>query len=535
MMSKALRATLKLAAITVAVLIAGQILILPAVAKTTWSDAQPVDDEFVSSWFPEIDADPTGAVRMTWEATRNPTDAGVNEANGSVIVLSEWGPEGWSQPAAFQVKDVYNAARPIVASDGHYVHLIARGLVDRSVTGSAIQSLAGLYYIRAAANTDLGNFHSWTEPYRLSNGASYWAQLVALPDGQLVVVYNELQVGSADSTKASQTHLFSRRSTNNGASWSPPVKISTSTDSVARSSLTVSPTDGTLILAWDEGYDNLTGQGEAAGIQTATSTDGGLSWSEPLEIGDGETGSRAASGGVEQSTIATNGALTVLVYRSTEDDVLLYRTSADSGASWSKEAVIPNAIPRSFDTPHHFDKLALAIDAGGSAVLAFVGANENAPNGLSVIAMSLDDGNWSRPEAVASPDGYPEYPRLAVALGNQLHLTFFVRDELFTESGKFVVWAASGESDAPAVEPAQVAPPEPIPNTSPGAVATVPELAKLPDIPPQQQPVSVPESEADPRSTLDNPIVSALWLTAIALPLILIVVAGVRRLLQIRF
>lgn len=535
MMSNYLRVTLKLSAAIVAVLIAGHALVLPAAAETSWSDAEPVDDEFVSSWFPEIDADPTGKVRMTWEATRNPTDEGVNEANGSVIVMTELGPEGWSEPAPFQVKDVYNAARPIVASDGRYVHVIARGLIDRSVTGSSIQALAGMYYTRAAANTDLTNYHSWTEPFRLSNGASYWAQLVALEGGELVVVYNELQVGSADDTKASQTHLFSRRSTNNGASWSPPVKISTSTDSVARTSLAVSPIDGTLILAWDEGYDNLTGQGEAAGIQIATSTDGGATWSEPYEIGDGETGSRAARGTVEQSTVATNGELTVLVYRSIEDDILLYRTSSDAGATWSEEEVIPNAVPRSYDTPHHFDRLALVIDAGGSAHLAFVGPNENAPKGLSVVAMSLDDGHWSQPEAVASPDGYPEYPRLAVALGNQLHLTFFVRDELFTEAGRFTIWAASGESDAPAVEPAQVAPPEPIPNTSAGAVATVPELAKLPDIPPQQQPVGVPESESDPRSTLDNPIVSALWFTAIALPIILIVVAGVRRLFQIRF
>jgi hypothetical protein len=472
---------------------------------------------------------------MTWEATRNPTDDDVNEANGSVIVMSELGPEGWSEPAPFQVKDVYNAARPIVASDGRYVHLIARGLVDRSVTGSAIQALAGMYYTRAAANTDLANYHSWTEPFRLSNGASYWAQLIVLPSGELVVVYNEQQVGSADETKASQTHLFSRRSTNNGASWSPPIKISTSTNSVARSSLAVSPVDGTLILAWDEGYDNLTGQGEAAGIQIATSTDGGATWSEPHKLGDGESGSRAARGTVEQSTIATNGALTVVVYRSIEDDILLYRTSSDAGATWSEEKVIPNAIPRSFDTSHHFDRLALAIDAGGSAILAFVGANGNAPKGLSVVVMSLEDGKWTQPEVVASPEGYPEYPRLTVALGNQLHLTFFVRDEMFTESGRFVIWTASGESDAPAVEPVQVAPPEPIPNTSTGPVATVPELAKLPDIPPQQQPVGVPVAETDPRSTLDNPIVSALRFTAIALPVILIVVAGVRRLFHIRF
>ena len=56
-------------------------------------------------------------------------------------------------------------------------------------------------------------------------------------------------------------------------------------------------------------------------------------------------------------------------------------------------------------------------------------------------------GIWTPPILVATPDGYPEYPRIAVARGNQLQLAYFVRDNEF-DIGHYILYTVTGESDA---------------------------------------------------------------------------------------
>jgi hypothetical protein len=71
----------------------------------------------------------------------------------------------------------------------------------------------------------------------------------------------------------------------------------------------------------------------------------------------------------------------------------------------------------------------------------------------------------------------PEWPRIAVGLGNQLHVVWFVRDaeNLFnSDAGNYQVWYASSTTDSPAIAPVAVPEiPPPTPNPNAGVVNSV--------------------------------------------------------------
>lgn len=510
-----------------------------------WSEAQPIGENLPSSWFPEIHVDSYGTTRLVWESVRDSTDPTVNSANGGAIMLSELRDGEWTEPSDIYVKDVLNAARPILASDTEYLHLLSRSpRPDGRIT---IQTLSALYYMRAPLASDATDARSWSIPIRLTSGPAYWAQIQTLANGRVVVVYNQIIDPTSDqsgqtSSGFSTTALFSRVSDDFGATWGQPTRISFTTNQVARSSLVVSPVDGTLILAWDEGYDNLTGQGTAAGIFTATSTTGGSDWvvggrlDEPQST-DERLVTFAGRGSVESSTLVSTEQTTMLVYRSTVEDVLLYRLSNDQGRSWSEEQPIPEAIAREYLTPHNFDKLALTADSDGRIILAFVGQDPNTESGLSVQTMTFEDGAWSVPWIVAAPAGYPEYPRLVVTGGNQVNMTFFVRDQAFVEHGRYVIWTASGTTTAPQVEPL---PKKDMPEQDIGiqSDSTAPvtneekgvQITPYPSIPESTRAVNTSSKLESPANTISQPILKSSLLTVGFLMLSITAIKVMRRL-----
>ena len=508
----------------------------------SWEDPQSIGEDLSSSWFPEIHADAAGNVRITWESVRDPDEPGVEEANGGAIMLSELQEGEWSRPADIYVKDILNAGRPIMASDGQYLHVVSRS--PRAEGRITIQMLSAIYYMRAPLTSDLTNAHSWSEPVRMTSGAAYWARMEVLDDGTIVLVYNHAVDIITSGTLEVRTALFSRRSTDGGDTWSDPVQISDSSNRVARSSLVVSPTDNTLIVSWDEGYDNLTGRGTAAGIYTSQSTDGGVSWSAASRIGrrvDDPVSSelprfQSDAGTVEQSTLATSDDLTMLVYRSTVTDELFYRLSEDLGETWSEERQIPRAAPRPFVTSHHFDKLALAVDGDGRIVFVYVGADPDAPEGLSVMSMTYFEDRWSRPSVVAAPEGFPEYPRLTIIEGNQMHLAYFVRDRAFVDSGHYVIWATQGTTPAEHVpiredavqRPAVAERSTPTPEPAPTAFEWVNPIV-FPTPPPAPAPVEDDDDPSTPQQTVVRPVIYMAGATGGALLLAGIAATALRR------
>ena len=326
--------------------------------------------------------------------------------------------------------------------------------------------------------------------------------MLLLPDDTLVVAYNQEAASSAGDRRPA---LFVRRSLDHGLTWSSPQRISANDDRVARVSLVAAPDGQHLLAAWDEGYDNLIGIGDPDGIATAMSENGGLTWSPEQFM----------PGGLEQSVVASDGSLAVLVYRSTRIDVLLYRLSHDGGRSWTDAAAIPQASARPYTDKHNFDKLSLAFDGDGRLWLAYVGTDASAPNGLSVMVASFADDAWEAPAVIASPVGFPEYPRLSVALGNQLNIAYFVRDKEF-DVGHYTLWwsSASTGGKGHAAETVQPAQPQVMVQPTPATI----QLAPFPAIPaaPSQLPTGT-QAGARPQSLGAAPIHRAVAMTLLAL------------------
>jgi hypothetical protein len=106
-----------------------------------------------------------------------------------------------------------------------------------------------------------------------------------------------------------------------------------------------------------------------------------------------------------------------------------------------------------------------------------------AGNALSVLHLSWDGSRWSQPEEIVSISGdVPEWPRIAVGLGNQLHVTWFVRDQAHIFGGegasRYRIWYAQKQIDAPAQTPVLVWPTQEISQS----LATPPDLEPTPEI-----------------------------------------------------
>lgn len=428
-----------------------------------WGAPVPIGHEIPSSWFPDIQADPTGAIRLVWTSNLAEGDGNLTHALTGAVMFSQLDQAGWGKPRDLRVMDAGIASRPLIASDGSYAHMLFR-------TGTL--GTVRLFYTRAPLTADLGNAHSWSEPQAISDSEAYYAQLAILPDNSLVVIYNGIgptptavatpvasptrprpsatPVGTPETPAARRTIVVSRRSSDQGRTWSFATRVSDTDERVGRVALAASPDGLTLVAAWDEGYDNLTGQGEPLGVGTARSTDGGASWGAQQAI-------RSPLGAIEQASVVVGADGPVLLYRAIGEPRLLFRAGIGGGERWSAESPVPGAVARPYSSKHNFDKLGLASDGDGRVLLAYVGQDAAAPKGLAVMLATYAGGRWTTPERVVAPDGYPEYPRLAVSLGNRLQLVYFVRDKEF-EIGHYVLYAVAGQSDARAMPPASPPP-----------------------------------------------------------------------------
>jgi hypothetical protein len=343
-----------------------------------------------------------------------------------------------------------------------------------------------------------------------------------LPDGVLVVIYNQMLPVQIDGLQERRTALFSRRSTDGGKTWSSPVRISITDDRVARTSLAVGEDGQHLVAAWDVGYDNLSATGEPSGLATAVSLDAGVTWSDPVSI----------TGDYEQSVVATDGDDALLVYRSTKSDRLFYHVSDDGGVTWSDRKQIPDALARPYSDKHNFDKISFTIDGDGRFLLSWVGTDVNAPLGVSVMVATWADGVWTAPVVISSPsEGFAEYPRIAAVLGNTFRVAYFVRDKAY-DLGHYTMWIVDGTSDARAIAPAGVEPAPLI--VAPPRILPTPAIVAAPT--PLPAPAAVQRTAVlnqTPQSITTEPIrlIAVATLGGIA---VLLLVAGVtRRMLRI--
>jgi hypothetical protein len=198
---------------------------------------------------------------------------------------------------------------------------------------------------------------TWSKPVSMVNGNIYMQgnQIAVLPDGTLVDVFAALFKGSG-SQPSNQAFWGVVRSTNGGKTWGAPVKIAeldttlltnpdipnpTSLDQTIRAGdyipdVAVDRTNGNLYMVFADSIG-----GGIDHVKLTKSTNGGKTWTTPVDVTGTPTSTHSFNGTVE---VTADGTIAVMYYdfrgntsgSGLPTDVWL-RHSHDGGATWSPD------------------------------------------------------------------------------------------------------------------------------------------------------------------------------------------------------
>jgi hypothetical protein len=315
------------------------------------------------------------------------------------------------------------------------------------------------------------------------------------------------------------TDIFYQRSTDGGITWTAPINLSRLTEAGAyRVQIKVDAQD-TVHVSWDEGWDQQSLEGEPREGAYRFSKDGGKTWSPQITFSyPDSTNAQIAIGSDNQGSV-------LAVWQATSRNELFYTWSEDGGISWSPPGVIPGIFARAYNDTF-FDAYEMETDSAGNIHLVAVGRSRLPESSTDVIPLRIyhltwDGTSWLEPEtlAVYTPNqGYPEYPRLAISEGNQLHVVWFTRGE------QFGVWYSSTQTDAPHQTPVPINTPTPTP---------LPTSTPIP--PPTATPLPTPEvSSADPPEGLYTESRVVRLAMAISPMFILVIIIAIFKLGRLR-
>ena len=426
--------------------------------ESKWTEPKPLSSATAYSWFPDIAVDVYGNIHVVW--------ASGSVGYDSVLYTTSKNGSFWSAPNdifAMPQNDLGSAAtRPSLMVD------------KQSNLHVSFVDLTTVYY----SNVQVWNApfaQSWVERMPMnSKQTSYFSKVAIDSKNTLHYVFTENTPSGACSNCY---HVFYRQSIDNGISWSEPVDLVNDVVGAVKPQILIDSQDN-IHVVWESGAGGGLGQlTDPTNVTYAASYDDGLHWSEPstFPVLEKELSKNITIGLDKMGNL-------VVAWWSLPFDVILYSTSEDQGRNWATPKPIPNVWGAEAVYKSNLDDYSMATDSLGNLHLVIVGRITELQKSLNVLDLVWDGTEWTKPDIVATYTGdVPEWPRVAVGNGNQIHVVWFVRDEAHiwdSGSGRYRVWYSKGEADAPFVN--SVAIPTITPTSAVTATKVIdPNLAEL--------------------------------------------------------
>ncbi len=488
-----------------------------------WSSPILLSTDKASSWFPDIIADATGRVHIAWASTNVFSNTNAKAARGFDVVMYTTSPNGQEWTEAIDI-----VAFPQVA--GSAVTRPAL-LIDKQGVFHMTSRYNIIYYFKAPVqrfSSDVARL----SPRRIStSGIAYFSRLALDKQNRLHLVLTQ-QIIDDEALKECPGcfHLFYRQSDDGGVSWSAPTDISILPTGSAKPQLAID-SQSNLHVVWEAGRGGDLGRVEdPIRVMYAASYDRGHTWTSPIEF-------VAPNGFAKHIALGIDGQDNlVVVWSSFPDRIVYYQFSRDRGRSWSPPQPIAGIRAGGssvYESVH--DDYSMATDSAGNVHLVLAGHMDDKEELTSLLHLTWDGSSWSEPEAITTLIGnVPEWPRIAVGLGNQLHVVWYVRDKEHlwdTDRGRYSVWYSHGTSSAPAIAPVTWPAPTAAPKIAVAVTSTptaAPTPTPTPTLAPDLQRTPMPEGATDVIFTeSDDLLLLAKSLIPAAL-IIAMVVAGVR-------
>jgi len=295
---------------------------------------------------PRVATDRSGIWVVAWQTTGG-GPLGLGRDSDIVFTRSPDNGATWTMAApvaASAREDDGDDTQPVVATDGKGRWMMA---------WTSTQSLGGRGRDRdihvSVSNDDA---ITWTTPKAVNNNATRDYGADEQPDiatdgkGRWVAVWQSTD--SLGNTIGGDRDILSAVSTDGGLSWSNPVPVNTNAADDQR--FDTSPrisTDGNGVwaVAWSSGGESQSRVGYERGIHVARSTNGGITWSDPMVLAGKEgdmrpgVGPRITNDARGHWVCAWASSDSLGNTKGLDRDVLVVR-SGDDGVTWSKAAPI---------------------------------------------------------------------------------------------------------------------------------------------------------------------------------------------------
>ncbi|MBH0116987.1 exo-alpha-sialidase [Salinibacterium sp. NG253] len=235
----------------------------------------------------------------------------------------------------------------------------------------------------------------WSTPTDISTTASDAShpQVAVASDNTLVAVWTR--------SDGSNVIVQSSSSTDRGVTWSVPLDLSAAGQDAEDPQIAVAPND-TFTAVWDR-FD-----GSNSIVQSSSSTDGGVTWSAPIDVSVAGQPAQTA-----QVSAATDNSLTAVWRRNNGSrNVIQASSSADGGATWSTPVDVSDDA-RNSTTP----QVTIAADNTRTAVWR----RNSGSNQIIQASTSTDNGiTWSVPADLSAAGQDSDTPQISAAPDNSL-------------------------------------------------------------------------------------------------------------------